>query len=129
MPITSEWYDEGKTILYIRYDGNWTLEDYYENFGIANDLIQSVDHNVVTIIDFSTSGTIPVQFLSVGNHSERSRAKNSIQIVVFGITRYMEVLAGLFQRLFPNATRGLKIVGSLEEAVETARSTLSQGVP
>jgi hypothetical protein len=128
MPVTSEWYNDEKTILMIKYDGVWTLDDYYQNFKVATDMMETVEHNVVTILDFSSSGQIPVQFLTVGNHSERARAKNNIQIIIFGVNRYMEVLAGMFQRIFPNATRDMKIAGSLEEAIRTAEATLSEEV-
>lgn len=128
MPATSTWYDDEKTILIIKYDGVWTLDDYYTNFNTANEMIQSVSHPVVALLDFSTSGPIPMKFLTVGQHSERSRAKNNVQVIVFGINRYMEVLAEMFQRIFPNATRGMKIVGTLDEALTVARQTLSEEV-
>lgn len=128
MPVTSKWYNDEKTILYIKYDGIWSLNEYYENFEHANQMIRSVNHNVVTIIDFSTSGPIPVKFMTVGSHAERASAKNNVQIIVYGMNRYLEMLGGLFQRIFPNVTRGMKLVGSEEEAVEVAQETLSKGV-
>ncbi len=128
MPVTSAWYDDEKTILIIKYDSVWTLDEYYINYRAAVEMIESVSHPVVSILDFSTSGPLPMKFLTVGQHTERSRAKNNVQMIVFGINRYMEVLAEMFQRIFPNATRGMRIVGSLEEALATARQTLSEEV-
>jgi hypothetical protein len=128
MSITSEWYNEDKTILIIKYDGDWTLEEYYKNYEVANTMLYSVDHGVVSIADFSTSGPLPSKFLSVGKHSERSRAENNLQIVIFGLNRYMEVIAGMFQRIFPRIAGNMKIVSSLEEALDEAHATLSQTV-
>lgn len=126
MPITSEWYDTEKTIMIIKYDGTWTLDDYYQNFKIAVEEIQRVEHHVITLIDFSSSGPIPTAFLTVGNHSERARAKNNVQIIVFGINHYMEVLAKMFQRIFPRVTRGMKVVSNMDDALEAAHSTLME---
>jgi len=40
----------------------------------------------------------------------------------------MEVLADMFQRIFPNVTRGMRIVSTLDDALAIARQTLSEEV-
>ncbi len=128
MPVTSAWYDDDKTILFIKYDGNWTLDDYYTNFELANNMIRGVNHPVVTILDFSTSGPLPLRFLTVGSHAERTGAENIIQIIVFGITSYMESIARIFQRLFPKSLRTMQVVRSRAAAISLAQTLLNAEV-
>ena len=125
MPVTSAWFDEDRTILLVTYDGSWNLDDYYTNFELANTMIRDVDHPVVTILDFSSSGPLPLRFLTVGSHAERTSAENSIQIIIFGINGYMETIARTFQRLFPKSARRMQFVNSRDEAIEAAHATLS----
>lgn len=124
MPVLSEWFSVDQTILFIKYDGRWTLDDYYANFQIANDMIRGVEHPVVTIIDFSSSGPLPLRFLTVGGHAERNRAGNSLQIIIFGLSGYMETIARTFTRIFPQASQGMRVVSSREEAIEQAQAVL-----
>lgn len=128
MPITSRWYNEEKTILYASYEGNWSLEEYYTSVDTNSEMIGSVTHPVVTIGDFSSSGPIPSQFLSTGRHSEHIAPDNAVKIIIFGLNRYMEIIAKMFQKMFPKSTRGLKVVGSQAEALKEAFATLENPV-
>lgn len=128
MPVTSQWYNDEKNILYIKFDGNWTLEDYYSNAEVANQMIKSVEHSVVTLVDMSTSMTVPAKFLTVGTHADRAHtnAPNNVQIILFGMNRYAEVIGSLLQGLFPSLSRGMKLVGSLDESLDVAHRTLQK---
>lgn len=126
MPIKNSWFNEEKTIFYIRYDGKWTLDEYYQNFQEAAQLIKEAEHSVISIIDFTTSGPFPPGFMTVGNHSQRNKAPNNIQIIIVGFSQYLQVFMNIFNRVFPKLMRGVVAVRTLEEALQTAEKTLNQ---
>ncbi len=128
MPITSNWYNEEKSILYVQYEGNWSLEDHYKAIDTNSSMIGSVSHPVVAICDFSKSGPIPPQFLTSGRHSEHITPENASQVILFGINRYMEIIAKMFQKMFPKSTRGLFVASSLSESIAQAFKTLNETV-
>ncbi|MCU0515171.1 MAG: hypothetical protein MUE40_21670 [Anaerolineae bacterium] len=126
MPITSEWYNAEKTILYARYDGHWTLEDYYHNYATAARMMREVGHPVVAITDFSTSGPIPPSFMTVGNYSDRTRAPNNIKVIVCGVNAYLRILRDIFSRMFPGVMRDMILTDTLEQAIREAQRTLNE---
>ena len=124
MPITSEWYNDERTIIWVKYDGVWTLEDFYWQYDVTVEKIQSVQHPVITILDFSTSGPLPNAFLSVGKYVEKARAQNNPKTIILGINHYLEILIKIFQNVVPKVTQQIKVVNTLEEALEEANTTV-----
>lgn len=120
MPINTSWYNEQETIIYIQYQGSWSLEEYHGNIDLTSSMVAEKSHPVVIITDFTKSGAIPPRILSAGKHSETASPDNVLATYIFGLDRYMEMLAKMFQKMFPKSTKGLTFVGSLSEAVEKA---------
>ena len=120
MAITTHWYNNEKTILYIKYEGNWTLTEYHENIAFNAKSIREQPHRVVTIGDFSESGAIPNRFMSSGGHSENIAPENNLGMVLFGLNTYMAMIAKVFSKVFPKSTVGMVIASNKEEALEMA---------
>jgi len=124
MPIESEWFNDDKSILYIKYIGKWTLAEYHQNINLNSSMIRQQPHAVVCIIDFSQVGIIPDKFLSSGQHSETIVNDNNIGNILFGLTPYLKMIAQMFMKMFPKTSRGLMIASDREEAIQTAHKLL-----
>jgi hypothetical protein len=124
MPITTNWYNTEKTILYIKYTGVWTLAEYHENIALNAKTIKEQSHWVVTIGDFSEGQAVPSRFLSSGQHSENITPSNNAGMILFGLNTYMALLAKMFAKVFPKSTQGMVIASNQNEALEIAHKIL-----
>jgi hypothetical protein len=128
MPITTEWYNPEKTILLATFDGNWSLDDYHAFLEESSELILSVEHKVVSIIDLSTSGPPPARILSTGHRMERLDTSKNRQTIILGMSRQLEMVIAMFQRIFPKLIRDVVVVGTWEEAISLAEASLLEEV-
>jgi hypothetical protein len=125
MPIKTEWHNTEKTILYVTYQDNWTLEEYLENVTFNAQVIREQVHNVVTVADFTENHAIPGRFMSSGQYSEKTIPDNNMGMVLFGLNSYMVMMAKIFARVFPKLTTGMVIASNQEEALQFAQNILN----
>ncbi|MDQ7025289.1 MAG: hypothetical protein Q9P01_14725 [Anaerolineae bacterium] len=60
MPVSIDWGNSKKTIIHIKFMSPWTWEEYYTANQNVFDLIDSVEHKVCLLIDFTESnGHLP----------------------------------------------------------------------
>ena len=123
MPIEISWFDEEKTILFAKFTGEWTWEEYAVSSIDALKLAQATDYRLDQIIDMSASGAIPEgQALTHMNRSyELSRPfKIGLTILVGAST----ILRGVVSALaITNPNRNPRVfVDSIEEALEMIKN-------
>ncbi len=121
MPITSAWFDEAQSIVYLAATGDWSLEEYREQFLDAYHKMLSVSHPVGLIVDMSATTLIPRQFMSLGSFIARHRAPNLEFTIMVGFDAFAARLVGIMPRLVPGLSAKVRMVDTMDEAVGIIR--------
>jgi hypothetical protein len=61
MSITSQWDDEEKTILFRRFEGRWTWDEFFTTWHEAAAMTVGLDHRIDFIVDMRDSHLLPDQ--------------------------------------------------------------------
>lgn len=59
MPIEISWYDPEQTILYGKFTGDWTWEDYTNAATQVIEMTCNVEHRIDQLMDMRESGAVP----------------------------------------------------------------------
>lgn len=120
MPITLQWDDAEKTRLLLRFDGKWTWEEMYEMIQTIHQHIEGVPHTVHLLMEWSKSGTVPLNALShARNMMANKRHPRSGISVMIGINGHIKTMWDVFMKLYGAQFRGkhsFGIVNTIEEA-------------
>ena len=127
MGVEVVWENEEKTVLRFIYLKGWTWDDVYTGGKQAREMMDSVSHPVVSIIDYQAGGIlpsgVPVHFR---NMQKILDAKNNsgINVVLAGSTAkaFANSFIKLFRQTFPDAKQNAKwfVVDNLDEARKLA---------
>ena len=63
MPIQIDWFNQEHTIISARFMGKWNRHSYTMLIDIAKSMIETVEHHVHLIFDFSQSQSAPRDLL------------------------------------------------------------------
>ncbi len=122
MPATFEWYSDNKTIIYEQFSGDWTWGDFVVCIKGACDLMREVDHDVVTIADYTESQTLPMSgaSLKIARDVMDYAPDNWRGVVIVSNHRLIKAMVSLFQNA--NRTFGDKVYleSTLDDAVQRA---------
>jgi hypothetical protein len=118
VPIQVVWDNIDKTVIRFEFEGSWTWDDLYQASDEATAMLDTVPHMVDFVLDVRNANQIPRDFMNhAGNIANGQNPKRGLLVVV-GANRLLRTLGGTLRRLFPQATKDVKIVGTLEEAYE-----------
>jgi hypothetical protein len=53
MPVESGWSNDTKTIMHIRFLGEWNWDEFYPAQKEAHDLVMQIEHNYFVALDFT----------------------------------------------------------------------------
>ena len=123
---TTEWFNPEKTIIIHRFDGNWTVQDYYQSIKESGELLSNVDYTVTHFLDMRKSNGLPGGFFSALRGSSKKWHPNSGCVVMIGANRLILAFSRLFNNIYPNPDAKFFIVGSIEEALGVIGEKLSQ---
>lgn len=84
MPIQVDWDNPEKTIVRFIYTGKWTWDEFYEVITRANEMMDTVEKPVVSIIDQTASPYLPPNAaLHIRNVIRMSMSHNNSGISIF----------------------------------------------
>ncbi|MBN2304519.1 MAG: hypothetical protein JXQ72_08590 [Anaerolineae bacterium] len=116
MPITIEWINEEKTVLLERFEGQWSLDDYFRLVDQAADHLDTVPHTVHIIADGTRSRLPPTRLFSGARYAARRKPPNQGITVFVGIDAFTETLIHIANRLLPGVAGTLRVVNTMAEA-------------
>lgn len=129
MPVTVNWYNEEKTIIYYEFDGIWTLDELWNIFNTKIlEFVSDVPYLPDTIMSFNASTFTPTGLLSFWRHSYDWMQDNQLETALVMFVNPPHILRGIGDTL-----RNLRVpimqymffVESIEEAqtfIETFRA-------
>ncbi len=118
MAVYVTWYDEKQTLLYFRFTGNWTWEEFHAANDAGAQMANESGGIVDAIFDFSASHLWPANALS----GFRSAVRRSQQMPSEGVTvafgsRYVASFRRLLAVLIPESTEFVFAANDMEEAL------------
>lgn len=117
--IVAAWDNEEKTIIRVTYGLTWTWDDYFQADQAAQALLDSVDHRVDLILDMLNTA-LPADSLSriptlIRAGIGLARPNTGI-VVLVGTSGYLRTLISAFQKVYPQESRRVFLVETLDEA-------------
>lgn len=116
MGIKIVWGDEDKTIIHHVYEGNWTIEDYYNLISEHNRTVSRLDYSVAVVNDLRLSGPIPAGIGSAVKYAARKAPANEEIKIMVGGDRSIKTLIDLINMTAGADITELIYVATLEEA-------------
>ncbi|MBC7870134.1 MAG: hypothetical protein H7Y09_04795 [Chitinophagaceae bacterium] len=116
MPVTYTQDIKQKDVVFMKYEGNWTVAEYEQAYNEMLDYAAKSGHEIYLISDFMESGSVPPNILSLASRTTRKLPENIALIVVINSSRFVNTLIDIAGKL--NRDLGKKTIGvrSLEEA-------------
>jgi len=116
--IRVAWDNIDKTVIRFEFEDSWTWDDLYAASDEATTMLDTVHNMVDFILNVRNANQIPRDFMNhAGDIASGENPKRGLLIVV-GANRLLRTIGGTLRRLFPQATKDVEIVGTLEEAYE-----------
>jgi hypothetical protein len=116
MPVHVQWDNPEQTVIYVRYEGRWTWEEFYQAVKETQELGASVGHRI-DIIAHMMDGFVPHGAPFV--HSQNAlKQKNATlgRVVVVSDNRFVQGLMSVSARVNPRWKDKYSTATSVEEA-------------
>ena len=117
MAITTEWYDTEKTIIRNIHDGSWTWNEFHKAISDIEEMLETVPHRVMIIVDISKSSVMPAgvpsQFSKLRNFWTHPKIEGAIMV---GMSRFVQVFFSIFIKVSPQISQLMQTAGTLDEA-------------
>jgi hypothetical protein len=125
MPVSVQWDNPEKTIIYARYE-RWSWDDFYQALDDCTKLSLTVDHQVYIICDLVDNlipkgGTITHAAAAIKQDNERVNL-----IVLVSSNRFVQALTQMSARVVPGFQKKYRMVNSLQAARELIASDTRQ---
>lgn len=124
MPVQVDWLDNQQDIVILRFTGTWTWDEFFPARQQARELIQTVDHTVHIILDWTASdGRLPGNLISNLRRAAQQRLPNTGRFYILS-SRYIlaKTLINMTARMSDRIP--LMFVDSIDDVVKAVRSTV-----
>jgi hypothetical protein len=101
MEIEVAWADDQQRLIYVKYLGTWTWDEYDDSIRRVSDLMRAVEHPVDVIIDTRAHPQPPDS--NVLTHFRKAREDqpaNFGQVVIVGGASFMRLISNAAIRVF-----------------------------
>jgi hypothetical protein len=118
MPINAQWDNQSHTIIRYHVQGSWELEEYSRANFHTWTMIDSVEHPVHVIVDFTNANGFPKNLLSFASTTNSQIHPRQELIIGVKIPTYLQTVVGLAVRAFPRLGHNLFFTQTLAEAYD-----------
>ena len=126
MSIRVSWVDDSRAALLRDFDGVWNWEDFYTSQEEAIAMLNSVEHVVNQIFDFSKTHSLPPNALSHLGNSARNMPDNRGASIVVTDSRFYQAMYRVLEVVIPVITKKVVLVKTREEALEKVHEIVAQ---
>jgi hypothetical protein len=118
MPVTIHWHDESKTILRMPITDPWTLAEMNAAAVQSRQMMATVDHKVVLIMDALETNGFPKNVFShfATNTKESDLPINQEAVIVVVRGALLQAFVSTAKRILPHLTRRMHMADSLAAA-------------
>ena len=116
VPVSMDWDNPERTVIRVTFDGQWDTDDLYRMINKGNSMIESVNHIVDSIFDFTHSSSSPTSALSTLGRMESSHSEKERLIIIVKASSYIKTLCNIARKLAPKTFANILFVDSINEA-------------
>lgn len=116
MGINVQWYDDAKTILFVQYEAEWTIEDFYDSITRSYDLMETVEHPVDIVQDLTQMQFFPVRLIAMSRFTEAKAHPRKRYMILAGASLFVEKMLDVAKKLAPTVMDDSHFAGSVEAA-------------
>lgn len=117
MSVTAKWLDDSKTVVLREFSNNWTWDDFYQAQNHVVEMLNSVDHKVDQVFDFSQSRALPPNVITHIGNSGRNMPDNRGKSIVILQSTFYQTLYRVISRIFPAIAKNVIITDTREKAL------------
>jgi hypothetical protein len=123
MGISVDWRDNTESLLHVRFEDDWNVNDFTEAIRRAYSRIKRVENQVDLVLNFSDPTTPAGKTLSRLTVSSASRMNTAVpenrrHLVIVGGDSYLRAVIGMLGRIMPRFTENVLYADSFEEALQ-----------
>ncbi len=127
MPVSIGWYDETQHVIFQRYEGKWTWEDFNHASQETRTLADSVPDNVLLFIDMSQASQMPQgNVLSYGRSAFNTMPNNMTNIIVALQSHIIEVFADVVIKMLPHWRNRVHFTKTLAEGQQLVAEIIAK---
>ena len=118
MPITVQWDNEEKTIIYYTFDGAWTWDEFYAVYRDVYAMLDTVQHPVHAIVDLRSSRLLPRDTLTQMRRLTYEQHENGGMTVFITSNPLAHTFYTLLTNLYRRALEIFRLAATPEEAYQ-----------
>ncbi len=118
MGIEVVWDNPEHTVIRYIYNGQWSLDNFYQALGESHHMMDSVDYCVGLIIDMQNSKLVPNGVLSHGKNVSMRKHENQGKSIIVGAGGLVRTLFDVYRKVYRTSfdDRAFLFVSNLDEA-------------
>ncbi|MCA0458964.1 MAG: hypothetical protein LCI00_33755 [Chloroflexi bacterium] len=118
MGISVVWDNPERTIIRFIYNGQWSLDNFYQALNESHQMMDSVDFRVGIIIDMENSKLVPNGVLSHGKNVSMRKHQNQGKSVIVGAGGLVRTLFDVYRKVYRTSfdDTAYHFVSNLDEA-------------
>jgi hypothetical protein len=100
MSITVVWDNPEQTIIRYIYNGQWSLDNFYQALQESREMMDTVNHRVGLIIDVQNSKLVPNGVLSHGKNVSLRKHANQGKSIIVGASGFVRTLFDVYKKVY-----------------------------
>lgn len=124
MGITVLWDNPEHTIIRFIYNGQWSLDNFYQALSESHQLLDTVTYRVGVIIDMENSKLVPNGVLSHGKNVSMRKHPNLGKSIIVGAGGLVRTLFDVYRKVYRTSFDDSAYV--FASTLDEARSLLLQ---
>lgn len=118
MGIAVVWDNPEHTIIRYIYNGQWSLDNFYQALSESHQLMDTVDYRVGLIIDMQNSKLVPNGVLSHGKNVSMRNHRNQGKSIIVGAGGLVRTLFDVYRKVYRTSfdDSAFLFVSNLDEA-------------
>jgi hypothetical protein len=125
MPVYASWDNPEKTVIALKFEGDWTWDEAYQAVIERNRLIDSVDNKVDIIVNFGSAGfRVPPNAITHTRNMMSQSHERIVRNVIIGFKPMHIALWKVIEKVYESM--GKKQMYFLSASIDDARATLAE---
>ncbi len=129
MPITTGWYDDQNQVILVHYEKQYTWEELSINLTKMREMTESVEGNLVSIVDMSQTNSFPKgNILMQAKQIFRQVPQNFSDVIFVTESQMIRTFIGLVFDMMPSWRNKLQFAKTIEEADKLAKDAVAKNL-
>lgn len=129
VPVRMDWDNADRKVIRVTFEGNWDKKDIHRMIDKGVSMLDTVNHTVDSIFDFTHSAFSPRNLLGSVDGMENAHNHNARLVIFVNANLYIRSLINVARLLAPKTFAQVHFVDSLSAAYDViTRSPQEVGV-